>query len=667
MRRLVSSLVLVAACSVPDKQPATGGSPDAGTPTGDPETTITAGPDEFSNSGTVTFEFESNRPDARFVCSLDGEPPAACTSPLVRNLGDGTHSFSVRAVSPTGESDDTPAEHLWSIDTVAPITTLTEGPPANDNSTMVRFAFMSNEMFASFECSLDGAPFVMCRTNQEFGPIGDGAHSFSVRAVDRAGNIDASPAVHTWIVDTSTPDTTIVSGPLGASTSQTATFTFLSPDAGPGATFECSLDGSAFAACASPVEYGALAMGVHTFAVRVRDANGNYDPTPATRTWLIDATPPETMMMGAPSGTVSMASANIAFTASESEVTYVCSLDGAAPAPCTSPFIATGLAQGAHSFSVAATDVAGNTDPSPATASWTVDTIAPDLMITGGPAEGTATGPRVTFTFTASEGTVECRLSGGAWMPCSGAFSFNHPAGNTTFELRSTDGAANQTSISRSFVVDCQPPDATGAIGLLHLDDNGQILVNTAGGANAILGVTDQPEPTDPSFASARFGLGLEFNPAELDVVTWPATFGAANALTVELWSRPEALTGTRDVFVSGDSRIALRVSLSSATTVVYTVTVIGANGVLHSVSSAPYAAGTWHQVVVSINEPALQLYVDGDLTTVGDTRGVSASLDSIRLGGTYGGGLDEVWVAQSTTSQAAVLDRYCPLMTIRY
>ena len=62
-------------------------------------------------------------------------------------------------------------------------------------------------------------------------------------------------------------------------------------------------------------------------------------------------------------------------------MTFACSLDGAGLQPCTSPFNVLGLAQGAHTFAVAAIDAAGHQDPSPATASWTVDTVPPDIAL----------------------------------------------------------------------------------------------------------------------------------------------------------------------------------------------------------------------------------------------------------------------------------------------
>jgi hypothetical protein len=85
------------------------------------------------------------------------------------------------------------------------------------------------------------------------------------------------------------PETYIDSGPSGQTTSTDATFTFHASQGG--ATFQCSLDGSAYASCTSPKSYTSLALGTHTFAVRATTRKGT-DPTPATRTWEIVAPPP---------------------------------------------------------------------------------------------------------------------------------------------------------------------------------------------------------------------------------------------------------------------------------------------------------------------------------------------------------------------------------------
>jgi len=442
----------------------------------------------------------------------------------------------------------------------------------------------------------------------------------------------------------------------------------VSPDAGAGATFECQLDGSAWQPCSSPQSYANLVMGPHTFAVRVRDAVGNVDPSPATRTWTIDADPPETTITAAPSGTISMASASISFAADENEVTYECSLDGAAYTACTSPYNALMLAQGAHTFSVRATDVAGNTDPSPATASWTVDTVAPTLVITSGPDDNSTSGPRVVFTFTASEGSVECSAGGVAFTPCASPFGFNSAAGAQTFAVRSTDAAGNAASATRSWTIVCTPPGATGALGLLHLDDSDQVLANAAGGASATLGTTDQPETVDPTFTTGRFNGGLAFTAAEGDLVAWPLAAGGAGSLSIELWAAPSALAGTRDILVSGDGRVAIRVTTSGGN-VAFSASVVEEGGATHAVTSALVAASTWHHVLASLGEPTLRLWVDGARADVGDvTLGTAPALDSLRLGGSYGGDLDEVWLSGTAiTDDETARGRFCPVSGVVY
>src|SRR6266540_4668007 len=91
--------------------------------------------------------------------------------------------------------------------------------------------------------------------------------------------------------DTDPPETTITAGPASLSASPEATFAFTSDESG--STFECSLDGSAFAACSSPAAYTGLGDGAHTFHVRATDSSPNPDATPAGASWTIDATAPK--------------------------------------------------------------------------------------------------------------------------------------------------------------------------------------------------------------------------------------------------------------------------------------------------------------------------------------------------------------------------------------
>lgn len=86
----------------------------------------------------------------------------------------------------------------------------------------------------------------------------------------------------------------------------------------------------------------------------------------------VDTSPPETTIDSGPSGATSSTKASFDFSSSEAGSSFECALDTLAWSPCTTPRAYGPLDLGIHSVSVRATDVAGNTDPSPATREWTV-------------------------------------------------------------------------------------------------------------------------------------------------------------------------------------------------------------------------------------------------------------------------------------------------------
>ena len=256
-----------------------------------PSTVIVDAPPAVTQSTMASFMFSS--PDAvRFECALDGEPFVECTSPRGYNaLTDGVHTFAVRGIDASGNTESPATTHTWRVDRDPPQTSLVQVPPVLSSSGSARFTF-SSEPGATFQCSIDAGPLTACESPKDLHDLLDGPHTFVVRAVDAAGNADSSPASHSWTVERVASETTITSGPSSLTRSTDATFEFASE---PGVTFECSVDNAAYATCTSPASYTGLAAGDHAFAVRSTDAAGNVDPTPATSTWTIDLAPVATV------------------------------------------------------------------------------------------------------------------------------------------------------------------------------------------------------------------------------------------------------------------------------------------------------------------------------------------------------------------------------------
>jgi hypothetical protein len=211
--------------------------------------------------------------------------------------------------------------------------------------------------------------------------------------------------------DTTPPETQIDAGPAAGSTVAGAqvSFSFSSTEAA--STFECSYDGAPFTACTSPGPGSAgsdtrtLANGSHTFAVRARDASGNVDASPATRTFTVsvqsppppDTSPPETSITKAPPKKLKVrkkASVRVEFASSEPGSTFSCRVDGGRTTGCSSPATFK-LGQGDHTIAIVATDAAGNADGSPATVEVTVKKKPKKKKDDGGKHRGTAAQTRV--------------------------------------------------------------------------------------------------------------------------------------------------------------------------------------------------------------------------------------------------------------------------------
>jgi hypothetical protein len=251
------------------------------------------------------------------------------------------------------------------INTPSPVAVLRGGvtfaAEASDETALARIDFLVDQTVVG---RVTGPPYALAWDSRTFD---DGVRTVTARAVDASGNATTSEARKVTI-DNVLPETTLTSGPVKTVRSRSPRFGFSSE---PGATFECALDTVRFTTCSAPTAYSALSEGRHRFRVRARDAVGNVDPTPASRTWRIDAEPPRTTLdlleVRAPRRAVV-----VRFSANERGATFECSLDRSAWIACESPQRYARLRPGAHSFRVRARDVARNIDRSPAVRTWSL-------------------------------------------------------------------------------------------------------------------------------------------------------------------------------------------------------------------------------------------------------------------------------------------------------
>jgi Ca2+-binding RTX toxin-like protein len=449
-----------------------------------PNTTITSGPEGLTKETTPKFTYTSTVAGSTFQCRVDTGAWVSCatTGYTTPKLADGPHTFEVKAISGAGLEDPTPAKREFTVDATPPDTELEFGPEGLVAIEEPEFGYSSptDPETATFECRLDGAAFALC-DEEEFAPaapLSEGAHSFEVRAVDPAGNVDPSPAGTSFSVDTTPPTVTVKSGPEGLTTNAKPTFGFEAS----GGSVTCGIEAVApeevepmMGACSTGTSYSlgtALADGSYVFVVTAIDAAENE--TSDTRSFTVDTTAPETTVTEGPEGVTDDPKPSFGFTSNEATATYQCRFDAAAFAGCSGPGSthkpATALADGSHTFQVRATDAAGNVDASPASRNFSVITTGPQTTIESGPG-GAIEATSATFVASSSKGssTYECSLDGVAFASCGASKTYTGLAqGEHRFEVRAiAAGVTDPTPARRLFIVDTSAPEAPTVSGPL--------------------------------------------------------------------------------------------------------------------------------------------------------------------------------------------------------
>ncbi len=433
------------------------------------DTELTECPDATTNSTTAEFSYiDPLNPGATtFECQLDGGGWAPCNggSTSYTDLPAGAHSLLVRAIGADGNPDPTPDVCIWFIDETVPDTTIPVAPSDPSQTSDAAFAFGCSAAPATFFCVLDPVDtdepaFEPCNPAELFTDLADGDHSLYVYCVNEAGTPDPDPAVYEWTIDTSAPETTVVSCPDDITANADASFAFASTDAD--VTFECRVDGGAWMDCTDGTfAVSDLGDGDHTFEVRATDASGNTDPVPARCDWTIDSSEPDTTVAIGPDDPSQSTTATFVLECTDPNPSgWFCALDpvlipddGDDPPPngatlflpCDATVVLEDLADGDHTLLAYCVSEAGVPDPTPVEYTWNVNTTFPETAYTDTPDSLVSPSDDNSFSFEDPENpdatTFECNLDGAGWVPCdNGTTTLGVLAvGSHTLEVRTCD------------------------------------------------------------------------------------------------------------------------------------------------------------------------------------------------------------------------------------
>jgi hypothetical protein len=538
----------------PDARPADARLPDAMVQPA-PDTFIDEPrPPQRTNTRMATFNLRSSQANSTFRCSVDGTPFATCPTPHNVTVGEGQHTFEVKAVNSEGTEDPTPARFTWLVDTMAPETTITSGPTPRDQAPSdVTFQFTSNEP-GTFTCQMDDRTTETCTTGKNYAGLSVGAHTFRVFATDTAGNRDMSPAEYAFTVTQVVPETEI-DCPTGVVADAPVILAFSSDQSG--ATFRCSVNGGAETTCTSPISIDDLSDGEHTLSVVAVNSAGVRDPSAAECGFELNAFAPVVTITQPRANQRIGQSAQIHYSVDPLEpgLTFVCTA-GSIQVPCDSSGIAnaTGLPLGPITITVVVTDSVGNTSQDDVSA---VVVAGPPVTVTLDPFKNNTTRSMGNAIFTVdSTGfpniTLVCTLNGNP-VECVSPIPYNEPHGSTvTVEVTATDDDSGEsvTGIA-SAVVDNEQPTIEG---LTASGSDGSTPVDGAD-------ITIVFSSSDTVSAGAVFTCkldGIEYTPCEpgVEYLVPDLLFHGEHNVTIEavdlLGVPPPATTVTLVFFVDG-------------------------------------------------------------------------------------------------------------------
>ncbi|KNC06099.1 hypothetical protein AC791_19155 [Klebsiella sp. RIT-PI-d] len=553
-------------------------------------------------------------------------------------LGDGPHDLTAVATDAAGNSGPASAPFTVIVDPLAPplpvltnvvddagtVTgSLATGQSTDDTTPTLNGTAEANATVLVFDNGVQiGGALVSGTGAWTFTPttaLAAGPHSFTLSAVDPAGNTGPTTAGFDINIVTTAPAVPVIAtiiddaGPLtGALAEGQVTDDNLPTLNGtgiPGATVQV-LDNGAPIGTVQVDNTGAwtftpttaLADGVHRFTATASDAAGNTSAASPAFTLNVDTQAPLAPAL------VSVVDATGpltgALTAGQTTDETRPTLSGSAEAGSTLQLFDNGvqigvvtvggtgswvftpqtpLAEGPHAITAVATDVAGNTGPASGAFNFTVDTSAPAAPVIAsiaddvGSVTGTLTGGQSTddtrplLTGTSEAGATVQIIDNGVVIGTTqadntGGWTFTPQTalanGSHTFTASATDAAGNSGPASASFTIVVDTVAPTAPVIALANDDVGSVTGPLVSGRT-----TDDTQPTFSGRGEPGSTLRLFDNGVDIGGTTVAASGDWSLTLATALASGLHSITATLTDAAGNTSALSAPFTLTVDTT----------------------------------------------------------------------------------------------------
>lgn len=172
--------------------------PSAGAPLNS-RTPAISGTAEPGSTVTITITISQTNERRTGTATADAAGSWAFTPSS--ELADGDYQLALQARDEAGNVNSNFSTVSFSVDATPPDTSIIEGPASVIYEPNLKFSFQASEQVEEFQCKLNEqqefqpCPQDLVNGTRRFEP---GGYTLQVRARDRAGNVDPTPAVRQW-------------------------------------------------------------------------------------------------------------------------------------------------------------------------------------------------------------------------------------------------------------------------------------------------------------------------------------------------------------------------------------------------------------------------------------------------------------------------------------